>query len=1119
MKNSQKIFLMVIFCLTAGITHSDAVKNFINNFPFNIQYDTIYSDASKICMCGVNTQLLRNQNYGISIEMYRLVQADFSWIGAEKTRKRVTWSTMTLAKNYSGSTMWYGPGDASFASYQMQAHKMKGILTNYTEILKEGGINATVSDCTPYVSYYSAHFLHTISTGYIKKNEAFATQDARNAFASSHHFENYYDYEEKGKYKMSYPLDFTQVDVAPLTKNGLGIRGSNGGKLDQKGIKFIPRVNGVVCPIEIEAHGSAKKKSGAIVFYDKGETKKFFGTSISSFKFQYNNAIEFVADMEKNAGAHKPISGAVTSVDAFLFAHDAQEEEKLNDPGFIKENVLIPNTFDITFCYSILDPTVIGKYFAVEESEWFTIFNKYRLNCPVLSMNSGIVYQYRIQGQWQYFRYFGMIKRPDGLFDVTKGDLIPGDKGDIYDYYINPGSLDFAQHPEYNGRLEKSQSGQKEFIDAVQTEVEKVEEVVEDETVDISPIDFEEMKQEAKQQVNMSTQNDDEGPEESDHTVVDEVQEEIVLTPEEDEKVRICRLRREVIERKYAEANVVPETVTQVRTMINEMMQHPQKLLCTDLVIFIFSSDFVSLIDPPMVVMKWDVKEVDPKVLEANKEDPNKKVFEIRFYNDFFDDQKEILLYIPATELVNEWDKYSMILVDFHAWVASQMAEMLSLNGLFNAVYAAIRARLVNPYNEWDLSVGPSGPTKKSGSSGPSEFIEVGNLMALPYLNMTMRLSRSEFFYDLIYQSWEIGEKYYMMKISGTQLNFQVMINKFSTTAKLNQIYDALFRAIIDNFLGQDGVVSLITAKRTIFDILSQVSKETKFGFELNLLDLPGSDYEDPEIGHQNMKNSDDNAFMYSITGDLVGQSYTVRGFVHNRENIPVVNLFFSSDMFQSEYIVPLVSQSLFENYIRKVFTECFDHFVMLIRQVRLVENPGTPSDQIEEAQKLGQYTTKNLTDKILAMLEKRVIYGCVSEMNPSLSEVNVGSDGVPDPAKFEEIQKQQKKYKWSQPDGWDHTGGLMIRRSNKIFKGAASKCEEEEDSNPIIIHLYPTYLDGLAGYALTVNDVAKDGSKEYKTTYHFVKYQDYAHMRVLEHFINKIFDDIFDSLESGNEE
>ena len=1116
MKIIQKFCLVILLTLIPKYTHSDAVSNFINNFPFNISYDTIYSDNAKVCMCGINTQLLRNENYGISIEMYRLVQADFSWIKAERKPIHVTWSTMTLAKNYSSSTIWFGPADASFVTYRMQASKMLGILKNWSEILKEGGISAEVTECIPYATYYSAHFLSIFSQGYIKKKAGFATQDERNAFAKAHHIDGYFDYEERGKYKMSYPVDFTGVDVKPITDLGVGVRDPKGGKLTGTSMKFLPRTNGVVCPIKIDAHGDSKAKNGAIVFLDQGDTKKFYGSTLSKYKFKYANSIEFMADMEKYSGAQKGLSGAVTSVDAFLFGHDAAQTDKLDDPAFIKENVLIPNQFDITLCYAILDPTRVGKFYGVTEEEWYKIFNKYRLQCPVLAMTSGILYSMRVGMKIEYFRYYGMIKRPDDLFNVEKGSSLPGD---FPDRYINIGGITFDQNPEFNGNLEKRIKGDEEMVTTIQGDVNEVKDISEGSFSEITPIDFEEVQKEAKQMVPVSEHNDT--PKESEKTIVQTYEIEETTTAEEDENVRLCRLRREVIERKYAESTTVPETVTQVYTMVYEMMTHPQKLLCTDLIIFSFAKYYVSLIDPPLEVMKWEVKEVDPKVLEANKQDPNKKVFEIRFYNDYFDDQKEVLLYIPATEIVNEWDKYSLILMDFHSWVAEQQAAMLSLNGLFNAVFAAIESKLVNPYHEWSLSVGPSGPPEKSGSSYAQEFIEVGNLRALPYLFMTIRLSKSLYFYDLIYQSWEVGEKYYMVKVSGSQLSFQVLINKFSTTAKLNEIYSALYSAIEENFLGPNGVVSLKHAKEIVYNTMKDTALEYKFGFQHNLIDLPGEQFEDRDKGHEFMINSEDNVFMYSIDADLVGQTFTVRGFIHNRENIPVINLFFISEMFESEYIVPLVSVTLFKNYMQKVFTECFQHFIMLIKQVRLVENPGTPANEIEEAQKLGQYTTKNLTDKILAMLNTRAMYGCVSSLTPSLTEVNVGADGVPDPSKFEEVEKMQKKYKWEKPNGWDHTGDLIIRRSNRLFKDASSKCEEEENANPIIIHLYPTYLDGLAGYALTVNDIAKDGSKELKTTYHFVKYQDYAHMRVFEDFISKIMDDLFDSTQKdgGNAE
>ena len=1102
-------------CMMAGLIQSNPARNFLNNFPFNIGYGTIFSDEAKVCMCGITTQLLAKSGEGPTIEMYRLVQAEFNWVRAVELTPEVNWSTMKLAKEYSGSTVWYGPADNSYISYELQAKKMQGILNQWTKIISEGGITAKVSECTPYVTYFSANFQKIISNGIGKGKSYYLTQAGRQKFAKDHFVDKYFDYEENGKYKMSYPEDFTQVDIKALTDNEIGVRanGITNNKLNYNGVKLLPRINGVACPIEMEKHGEVTaKKTGAIIFYDSGDIKKFYGTTNSSFNFKWKNSFEFMADLNKNGKTFSRISGAVTSVDAFMFNNDARDLDQMANRDYVIENFLPPNLFDITFCYSILNPAEIGKFFKVNAAEWDKIFAKYRLQCPILGMIGGIVFKFTVNGQTDYFRYFGMTVKPKGLFDVSRGD--PSTVNGYPDFFINIKDVKYDENPDFEANLKKREEGVTVLVKAVQEKVEELPEISEH-TPEIIPIDVEEIKQKAQAMVSMKEKT----PEKSEHTeVVEEVHEEITLTPEEDERVTLCRQRKELLEKRYSETNVVPEKISQVNEMILEMMAHPIKYLCTDFVIFLFSLGKITLIDPPMMVMKWIVTEVDPKVLEANGQDPNKKVFEIRFYNDYFDDQKEILLYIPATEIVNEWDKYSLILVDFHTWVASQMAELLNIKSLFNNVMAAIDERLVSPFEEWRLTVGPSGPMDKSGSSGPGEFINMMDMDDLPYINLIIRLTKSVEFYDIIFQAWNVGDRYLMLKLSATQLRFQVLINRFSTTAKLNQIYDSIFDALKENFLGGDRIVSLIAAKTIAFHEMRKISIESGFGFELNMIDLPGATFEDPEKGHGYMISSDDNAFMYSINANLVGQSYIVRGFVHNRENIPVINLFFSTEYFQSEYIVPLVSHSLYQVYMENVFGECFDHFAMLINQVKIVESAGTSADDLKKAQEDGKYSMQKLFAKVFAMLEMHIVYGCVSQMEMSLSEINVNDKGQPDPAAMREIENQQKKYRWSQPDAWDHTGRLTIRRSNKIFKDANSTCEDDETENPIILDLYPTFLDGLAGYALTINNVAKDGSKEIKTTYHFVRYQDYAHMKVFEHFIGGVLDDLFDRLDSSGE-
>lgn len=1112
MSKLPKFCFVLTLCLMTRVIYSDAATNFLNNFPFNIGFGGIYSDESKVCMCGITTQLLANSRQGPKIEMYRLVQADFNWVQATEINPEVNWSTMKLAKEYSASTIWFGPADNSYISYQMQAKKMQGLLNQWSKIIKEAGISAKIGECTPYVTYFSAHFLKVLTNGYMKKTANLATQAARNAFAKEHFIDKYFDYAEDETYKMAYPEDFTQVTADSMNNMDFAIRGNKekNGKLTLLGVKSLPRINGVACPVEIEPRQiDPKGKKGAVIFYDSGEIKKFYGTTISSYKFNWKNSFEFMADLNRNGKPYGRTSGAVTSVDAFMFNHDAQDIDQMANKDYVIENFLPPNLFDITVCYSILNPDEIGQYFGISTAEWSKIFMKYRLQCPILGMVGGILFKHTVSGHTDWYRYFGMTIKPKGLFDVTRG---PNRVNGFPDLFINIKDVKFEENPDFEGNLKKREEGTTVLIKAVEEKVEQLPEISYV-SPEIIPIDIQEIKDKANAMMSMKEKTPEQSENRDDFVSVEE---EITLTPEEDERVTICRRRKEQLEKRYTEGNVVPNKVSQVEQMILEMMAHPIKYLCTEFIIFLFSLGNISLLDPPMVVMKYIVTEVDPKVLEANGQDPNKKVFEIRFYNDYFDDQKEILLYIPATEIVNEWDRYSMILVDFYQWVTAQMAEMIDLKSLFNNVMAAIDSRLVSPYEEWKLTVGPSGPMDKTGSSDANEFIEMMDMDDLPYINLIIRLTRSVEFYDIIFQAWNVGERYIMLKLSATQLRFQVLINKFTTTAKLKQIYDSIFTALAQNFLGGDRIVSLIAAKTIAFHEMRKMSLESNFGFELNMIDLPDSVFKDPERGHQFMMSNDDNVFMYSINANLVGQTYTVRGFVHNRENIPVMNLFFSTEYFQSEYIIPLVSHGFFVQYMQNVYGECFDHFAMLVNQVKIVESAGTSGEDLKKAQEEGKYTMQKLFAKVFSMLDKHIVYGCVSQMEMSLSEVNVNDKGQPDPSQLKEIEAQQKKYKWSQPDGWDHTGRLTLRRSNKLFKDASNTCEDAEMENPIIVDLYPTFLDGLAGYALTVNNVAKDGLKEIKTTYHFVRYQDYAHMKVFEHFIQGVLNDLFEGVDDG---
>lgn len=1105
MKIILKFFLTIAMMLSSY--HSNQMmQNFIKFFPYNIGAGRAYSDEAKVCICGVTVTNMIGSNLGSKIAMYKLVQAEFNWKKAETMPTYPNWNDQMMAETYTSDGGWYGPMSSAFILYKVQKKIMQGVLSGYQKILKDAtGEEVTVGDCQEYVGFFPQSFRNVFAAGKKANVPGFGTYSERKGLAGEIGISDYFEVGEedksRGSVKPVYPIDYTNLDANQVAAKGVTVKNLEKGKIGVRGVMGVEKINGVVCPID---YG---KRKTVYMLLDSGVKRTFVPANLKESKknFQYKDAMEFMVEAKGflALSVHKSYRN---SINAFMFENDMANDDQLRDPGFVKDHVILPNTLDIEFCYSLLRSSIKDAFFGITEEMWDTAFDKYRKQCPILGMSTGMVYSRRIEGQLKYFRYYGMLEKPVGFLDVKGDKKVPGG-GFLYEPDID--SIQVVVDGGYDGKIETIDQGIQTSIETIEKKAEEKEVIpIPEPIVEIPVITQEEINQKVQEITGIEPKED--SPEKS--VEVSEASgdniEIIEETPEETDATRRCKQRLSEVEIEVS--GQIPDSISAVKMLIKKMMNYPHVRACDDIINLIFTLNGVHQRNPPMLVLKWNITEVDPKVLEANGQNPNNKVFEIRFYNDYFDDQKEILLYIPATEIVNNWDQYTLILFDFIDWVDSQLAKILTLNGLFEEFSAGIKKKLVGAYGNWIFDLGPSGPTRLEGSSQVSDFEEMLKNNDLPYLFLIIRLVHTNGeFYDLVYQSWMLGEKYLMMKISGTQLNFQVMVNKYSSQAKLNQIFNSVYDMLRINYFDNDGIVSLIGAKKVTFKALKE---EGKFlGFQLNSLGLEGKEYEEPKQGHAAMLSGDDNAFLFSINATQIETPYVVRGFVHNRENIPVLNLFFSTEYFQSEYIVPLSKVSSFYVNMQTLFRECFRHLVMLINQVGAVENGTLSGDDLAKAQEMGRYSLTELSEKVLSMLSSRAVYGCVKTMRVADSESEQDPEtGQPLPGQPKENTKPGKKYKWSMPTQWDPSGELLILKANRKFAGAATKCEAAEMHNPTLIHLYPTYLDEVEGYALTVNDISSDGSSEVKTTYHFVKYQDYAHMKVFEDFIEGVLNKLF---------
>ena len=187
----------------------------------------------------------------------------------------------------------------------------------------------------------------------------------------------------------------------------------------------------------------------------------------------------------------------------------------------------------------------------------------------------------------------------------------------------------------------------------------------------------------------------------------------------------------------------------------------------------------------------------------------------------------------------------------------------------------------------------------------------------------------------------------------------------------------------------------------------------------------------------------------------------------------------------------------------------------MLLQQINIVEDEDTTEAVLDEEQKLGRYSMKKLLFKLIELLSTKAVYGCIASFEIPATEQSYDDNGVVIPAEdleaMDDGDANKRQYKWT-VEQEDSTGEFLMLRSNFRFMDVkSSRCDSDELMNPTLIHLYSTRLDDRNGYALTINSPSLDMDKDIKTTYHFVKYQDYAHMRVFEQFIGKILNQMFD--------
>jgi len=1110
----------VIFLLSLSISMVKAndelmLSAFLTGYPNNMQYGTIYSDHAKLCICGLNTEILGS--VGQHQEMYRLAQAGWNWTESYSRKKFQNYSNTSINNSFLGSAMWYSPLDASFSTLVLPAKMMKAVIEAWVEIMGNAEIEATVGDCVPYISYFAP-------TWYEAFQKTAKDKEERAELASSHHADKFWDYEEKGKVKMSYPDDFTGIKQNWLK----GAEGKTSPKWID--VKKYPRLNSIVCEVggkRKNDQGDEVDKTGNIILATGlGEYKLFFKTGKP---LTFENGFEAANKIEQFSEKHPKNKSMIISNRAFLWNQDIESLD-LSDSAAVIENLVMPNTFEHTICTNLLNPKSLGDFFRVTTEEWDKIWDYYKWNCPMIAYRGPLGYNIPDEEEGMKF-----IKRVP-MYDKDHANLFPMEPGSerivmgMKDIFIDPNSVEYKKSDDYDGILEGAKNGDKENEEEMKNEAEQSQQTPspESEIQDQDKPTDEEVKKAIEDAQNGGDSNptgDEEG-DQSDNESQDtesnpsHISESFELPEPVIIKIKTCEERRVEIEKMFQDK--VPTNEKEAAMMINLFMAHPHVHSCREMAKFQFNYNddggSVVNIDPEAVVLHWRVKRVNPFKYDPKQKDPKKVVFEVIFWNHFYEDQKDALYYIPAREVVNEWDKFPGILLDFEGFVVDRMGEVLTVPNVYAKFKQAMTTKFIEYNTGFKIGDTSSGPEDLPGNSSAYQYQMTFDDPHENYILHFFRIDsmNERGYFDFIFQCWRIGEKYVMVKINGTQFNYSVLINIYSNEEKLQQIWNGIYKNIDEKYLGPSGVVSLLQIKQLVYNKMKMLATtKYKFGYEESQIPLPGDEYEDPIGGHQNMIQSEHTNFLFNYLAADVDITVIVRGFVHFRENISVLNLYFSTDMFESEYIIPLDNETVFDGYIDDIFNECYMHMYMLLKQISIVESEDTTEEELDAEQKMGRYSMKKLLLTLVHMLQDRVVYGCVDKITLPKTEMAYNDDGTPKPItnlnQMDDSFANQRVYKWTVTPP-DNTGELLLRRSNHLFQNlAVSRCEPDDTMNPVLLHLYPTRMDDRNGYALTINSPSLDGNKDYKTTYHFVKYQDYAHMRVFEKFINKILNQMFD--------
>lgn len=1101
----MKSFLFLTILL-AGYTIAGNLNTKLVYLKNPAPFSTIDTTEVRTCVCGFpNTDLAEE---GRTMAVYKLSEMGFDATKIGNAHNFPGLTNTNVNKACVNRTSWFSHPDKAWVTMNMPAVLMHSMLEGFGKILDGHGWESgdLGIECTPAVSSlgYEIGIISLVLKS-TKKDGKKLTED-----------------EIKG-----YIEQFTQDKI-----HGKGSRWYAGEKGPETDIGA-----GVVCNFKFNTTFTDEPEEHLRSFvFTSNEGAHAFGVFPGHIPVNPENGYETLANIKKKSSQiiYKPTSQAVT-IGGVVLNNDFEENQT-----DVRPVLHMPNRFKFEMCTGLLKE--LTATFGIDDNSFGVAYNEYKASCPMLTNNAKM-----------NFPNYGVELAP--MYKMEKFDTTPLDiplnsnlTGFKTQKYI-PQLFDATEHggimienPEYRGQLDERKQAYQDELDAIKNQME--EETADSQNqknqspvVDLNLIAQQtDLKNEELNAIKMgevfsslagSAETGDEADNKSeDESPVQFVNDEGVLTNKtqvqpdliKSDPIKFCEeelknLEREVIGKNY-------KTEEEVVEIVRKFMQFCREK-CEETVKMTFEDGKVMNLNPSGPILHYTVKKIGVEDLKEAGIHEDSNVFEIHFYNHYFDNQKDALYYIPGTEIVNEWDTFSDLVFQFREFALEFLTNQLTPHSLTGEFYDRLPELLDQRASEgkWEPYIAPTGVMTNHQNTGGDvlikTFLEDRELdyiyLVIALVNSTPKIKElSGDFYDIIYECWRMGEKYLMVKIMGTRLNFQIMINIFATDDKLDKVIESIADALAEAYLmGDDSVVSIMQAKKIIHDSLFNTA-QSEFGMTLTrqTIELPGLEQMSGDQGHEEMYKSDNLEFLYDTYSEYWERSIVIRGFIHDKESLPIVNIFFTTDFFQSEYIIPLDKRGRFTTYIDSIMKECLYHQFLLSKEVARVENPMTPEEDILEAQKLGRYSFKTLLNKVMELLKDRKVYGCIARIEKAESEHDAESG-----EEIDEDELTRKRYKWEPQIPFDPTGEFTMLRSNTLWNGdISSTCNQGEMSNPLLLNLHSTFLEGdKNGYALTVNQVDQSG-KDVKTTYHFVQYQDYAHMRVFTHYIKSIFSNLFSS-------